>query len=393
MSYIKSVQLDGFLSFPPGSPAFELQPLNVVIGPNGAGKSNLIEAFELLAATPTDLADALRVGGGAEQWPWKGEGGTARARLDIVLDGSTPTGRPLRYGVEFGSVCGRAEVFKEVVEETEPLPGEEEVSFYYRFQDGHREIDVREESGCRTKRTLKGQKVPPDQSVLSRHKTAEIYPEVAWISDFFDGIQTFREWTFGRYTPLRQPQRTDLPSHRLTPDNRNLALVLNHVQHEGGAEFNEALGRFLPQFKRMSTYVRGGVIELFLHEAGFASAIPATRLSDGTIRFMAFLATLLNPSPPPLVCIEEPELGIHPDAVLDLGKMLVEASERMQLIVTTHSDALVSALSENVESVVVCERPGAGTELERLDADELSSWLDEYGLGDVWRMGALGGNP
>ena len=108
---------------------------------------------------------------------------------------------------------------------------------------------------------------------------------------------------------------------------------------------------------------------------------------------MALLATLLHPSPPPLVCIDEPELGLHPDAVLDVGRMLVEASERMQLIVTTHSDALVSALSDDVQSVVVCERPGAGTELRRLDPDELATWLGEYGLGDVWRMGALGGNP
>ncbi len=65
----------------------------------------------------------------------------------------------------------------------------------------------------------------------------------------------------------------------------------------------------------------------------------------------------------------------------------------MQLIVTTHSDALVSALSEQPDSVVVCERRGAATVLERLDPDRLSSWLKEYSLGDAWREGELGGNP
>lgn len=389
MRRIESVRLDGFLSFPPGTPAFELQPLNVLIGPNGSGKSNLIEAFELLAAAPTDIAAAIRDGGGAGEWIWKGEDHRARARIDVVLDSEeTPSFGPLRYGLEFGSVGGRAEIFDEVVEEGDPsFPG------YYRFEKGTIPvINVREESGERRSRLLQ-KDLPTDQSALARYRSADLYPEVAWVSDYFDAIQTFREWTFGRFAALRQPQKTDLPSHRLAPDSRNLALVLNHIQHKDGAAFNDALERFFPRFKRMSTYVRGGVIEFFLHEDGFASPVPATRLSDGTIRFMAILATLLNPSPPSLVCIEEPELGIHPDAVRDLGRMLVKASERMQLVVTTHSDALVSALSDDVESVVVCERPGAGTELRRLDASELATWLDEYGLGDVWRMGALGGNP
>ena len=71
-------------------------------------------------------------------------------------------------------------------------------------------------------------------------------------------------------------------------------------------------------------------MQFYLHETGFTAPIPATRLSDGTIRFVALLATLLTPSPPPLVCIEEPELGLHPDAVALLADLLIEASDRMQ---------------------------------------------------------------
>ncbi len=391
-SIIDSIRLDGFLSFPPGSPAFELKPLNVVIGPNGSGKSNFIEAFELLAASPTDLATAIRDGGGAAEWLWKG-GDADRSSIEVVLDGETPTGRPLRYGLEFGSVRQRAEVLDEVLEEVEPRPGHEDVYFYYRFQEGHPAINLREESGDRTSRRLQRESLPPDQSVLARHRSADLYPEVAWTADFFEAIQTFREWTFGRYAPLRQPQRTDLLSDRLAADNRNLALVLNHIEHEDGARLNAALKQFLPRFKRLSTYVRGGVIELFLHEDGFPSPFPATRLSDGTIRFMAILATLLNPTPPPLVCVEEPELGLHPDAVSALGSILVAASERMQLIVTTHSEALVSTMTNDVSSVVVCEQPGTGTDLKRLDCEELASWLDEYRLDDLWAKGVLGANP
>ncbi len=130
----------------------------------------------------------------------------------------------------------------------------------------------------------------------------------------------------------------------------------------------------------------------YFHEAGFSAPIPATRLSDGTIRFIALLAALLSPTPPPLVCIDEPELGLHPDAISLMGELLIEGSTRMQIIVATHSDALISALSGQPDSVVACERPGAGTELNRLDPERLRFWLEKYSLGDLWRMGELGAN-
>ena len=392
MTCIDSIRLDGFLSFPPGSPAFELQPLNVLIGPNGSGKSNFIDAFGLLAATPHDFAAAARAGG-AEEWLWKGGGGSDRARIEIVLGDGTPTRRPLRYGLEFGVVERRVEVLDEMLEDAEPLPGRDKVFFYYRFRQGHPAINVRQADGDSVKRLLKRESLLPDQSVLAQRKDPDLYPEVTWVGRRLPTFVTFREWTFGQDAPLRRPQRADLQDDLLLPDNRNLALVLNYIEHSGESRLEERMREFFPRFERLSTRVAGGAVQFYLHETGFASPIPATRLSDGTVRFMALLATLLHPSPPPLVCIDEPELGLHPDAVLDVGRMLVEASERMQLIVTTHSDALVSALSDDVQSVVVCERPGAGTELRRLDPDELATWLGEYGLGDGWRMGALGGNP
>ena len=130
-----------------------------------------------------------------------------------------------------------------------------------------------------------------------------------------------------------------------------------------------------------------------LHEPGFDTPIPATRISDGTLRFIAMLAVLLSPEPPPLVCIEEPELGLHPDAVMLMGDILKEASERMQLVVTTHSNALVSAFSDRANAVVTCERPGTGTVLRRLDPDGLGDLLEDYTLGHLWRQGELGANP
>ena len=232
-----------------------------------------------------------------------------------------------------------------------------------------------------------------DQSVLAQRKDPDLYPELYSLGWGFQSIQTFREWTFGRYGALRQPQRADLPEQRLLSDFSNLALVLNQIEHKSGPVFNEHLKRFFPRFERMSTSISGGTVQFYLHESGFSAPIPATRLSDGTIRFIALLATLLAPEPPSLVCIEEPELGLHPDAVALLADLLVDASQRMQLVVTTHSDTLVSALTNQPAAIVACERPGAGTVLRRLNPEKLASWLDDYRLGDLWRMGELGANP
>lgn len=400
MQFIQSLRLDSLLSFPPGTDKFDLQPLNVLIGPNGAGKSNVIEVLELLHSTPVDFAGAIRDGGGVREWLWKGEGANKAATIDIVTGDTdtqlkTPTGEPLRYRLEFTEAHSRVEVLDEAIEDVEPSSGHAKPFFYYRYQHGRPTINIREfwEDNGRQSRALRREDLVPDQSVLAQRQDPLIYPEVTWLGRKFRQIQVFREWTFGRHAPLRLPQPADLPEERLLSDSLNLALLLNQIEHKDSQIFNQMLERFFPRFKRMSTKVSGGTVQFYLHEADFRHPIPSTRLSDGTIRFVAILALLLSPSPPPIVCIEEPELGLHPDAVALVADLLVEASSRMQLLVTTHSDALVSALSDTPDAVVACERPGAGTVLRRLDPKQLKFWLEDYQLGDLWRIGELGANP
>jgi predicted ATPase len=116
-------------------------------------------------------------------------------------------------------------------------------------------------------------------------------------------------------------------------------------------------------------------------------------MSDGTLKFLALLAALLEPKPPPLMCIEEPELGLHPDALQMVAEVLVEASQGTQLIVTTHSEALVDALTDYPESVLVCERDfDNGTQMKRVPKKKLKLWLERYKLGELWRKGEIGGS-
>ncbi len=393
MRLIQRLRMPGLLSFPPDMDFFDLQSLNVLIGPNASGKSNLIDTLELLRALPTDFAAAVWNGGGAAEWLWKGGFQSPPAAVEVEVDPGDAVNKQFRYRLSFAAAGPRVAIIDELIDEPKDRRNVE--GPYYYFHQGSPEIHIRVQTadGPRlAKRAAQLDNRSLDQSVLAQREDPDFYPELFQLGAMFSSIRTFREWTFGPHG-ARHPQRTDLPSDQLLPDASNLALVLNQIEHKVGPILNEYLKRFFPRFKRMTTAIEGGTAQLYLHESGLRTPIPATRLSDGTIRFVALLATLLTPEPPRVVCIEEPELGLHPDAVDLLAELLVDASDRMQLVVTTHSDALVSALTSQPDAIVACERPGAGTELRRLDPEKLASWLENYRLGDLWRMGELGANP
>lgn len=421
MPFLKSLRLDGLLSFPPGSEAIPLTPLNVLIGPNGSGKSNLIEGIELLHALPTGFASVIREGGGVREWLWKGDDGSGTGSIEVEINAynRSSAGESLLedidkswanslgqtydppfnlYRLSFTAQGQRVIITEEVIEErTNISNSDRDEDFYYRFQDGKSVINAEianasPESSRREKRYLDRKNFKPDESILMQLRDWGAYPDLTEIGYDFERIRTFREWSFGRYGQLRQPQPADLPTDILASDSRNLGLILNQLEHSGAwSEFNGYLKRFLPRFDRYSTRIEGGTVQFYLHESGLKQPVPATRLSDGTIRFMAILAQLLSPTPPPLICMEEPELGLHPDAIALLAGLMQEASERTQLIVTTHSDALASALTEVADSVLVCEYRG-GTVLKRVESEKLRFWLDKYRLGEIWRIGEIGGN-
>jgi predicted ATPase len=398
-AFLRSLKLSNFLSFGPESHDIELTPLNVLIGPNASGKSNFIEALELIHATPTDISDAIRIGGTAGEWLWKGVSPPKPAEIQARIC-SNKLIHELRYRLSFAEANSRLEILDEALEDTLPnKPGEKDVFFYYRFQNGHPVINVRQtvkDENARkeyVKRQLKRESLNPEQSVFAQRKDPEMYPELTHVAEQFGRIQIFREWGFGRSAALRQAQPANLPSDALLPTIVNLGLVLNDLEHQDTwPRFLEYMQRFLPRFKRLTTKVQGGSVQIYLHEDGLKTPIPATRLSDGTIRFLALMAVLLHPGKAPLVCIEEPELGLHPDALAIIAELLVEAKAKTQVVVTTHSDVLVSALTEVADSVLVSDYVGGGTEFRRLEPAKLKHWLGKYRLGEIWRIGKLGGN-
>ena len=391
---IRSLRLDGFLSFAPGSEPFELRPLNVLIGPNGSGKSNVIEALGLLAALPTDLAGAVRRGGGVREWIWKGTPEATSAVIEVLVwAAGRLAGLDMRHHLTLGSDGSRLEVLEEVITEAQSSERLQGLGYLYYFLQGSGTITALVKDGKRIARTEPGETLETNQSIIAQRKDPHQYPEVTWLSNAYSNIRTYSEWVFGSRSPVRRPQGTDLPTDMLLPDASNLALVLNEIEHAGNHSINDLLKRFFPLFERLSIRLWGGSASIYLFETGAGLPTPATRLSDGMLRFLALLAALYSPSPPSVLCIEEPELGLHPDAVALLADVLVAVSNRTQLVITTHSDSLVSALTSHGDSIVKCERLGTGTVLNRVDPDELASWLGDYTLGDLWRMGVMGANP
>lgn len=391
---LREVTLRNLLSFGPDTEPLALESLNVLIGPNGSGKSNFIEALGLLAAAPKHLATPVREGGGVHEWIWKSKAAASfrplglTASLDVVVKPSKLTG-PLRHVIEFRELYQRFDLSGERIESADSPPGQSgDVSRYYQFNSMERLPNFFKKGKQKAVR----EDVAPDESILSQRKGADEYPEITTLGWLYSGFRLYRDWAFGPHSLLRQPQRTDQQADFLKPDGANLGLVLHRLCWKASVKQRllEYLRELYDGIDDCVDSVSGGTILTFLHESG--REIPATRLSDGTLRYLCLLAILCDPEPPPLVCIEEPELGLHPDIIPTLARLLKEASARTQLIVTTHSDILVDALSETPESVVVCEKHDGQTVMKRLEPDKLAKWLDKYRLGQLWIDGELGGN-
>jgi predicted ATPase len=398
---IQRLSMRNFLSYGSEGASIDLLPLNVLIGPNGSGKSNLIEALSVLRATEGDLAGWIRQGGGISEYIWKGRTDTPVASLDAWLGDpdALPPHRPFRYSLLVSEHRDRLQIVSETIGFEGKRLGSvlQDPEFLYHFAGGHAVISHRtwteEASEYRgDAREIRIQDLKLDQSILSQRRDPDIYPEITYLGQQFGRIAIFQEWSFGRRTLLRGSQPTDLPTDFLLPDGSNFVLVLHDLLQRSATEDKLVahLRRFYEAARRVRTRVYSGRIELSIEEESGVE-IPAARLSDGTLRYLALLTILLHPSPPPLVCIEEPELGLHPDILPIIAELLLDASKRTQLVVTTHSDALVSALSEVPESIVVCESSIRGTELRRLDRDALAEWLNQYSLGELWRIGGIGG--
>lgn len=386
---LKSLQIQNLLSFGNDSPRIELGNLNILIGPNGSGKSNLIEIIGLLRSTPKDFAAEVGDSGGIAEWLWKvkssGKSPTATIQVDAAPIGINKT---ISYRLSFTRVGSQLKIVDERIENEKADEGHDKPYLYFDLNGGRPVLNV-----AGHPRSLKREEVDTQRSILSQRQDPDQYPEVTYLGRFFASFRLYRNWQFGPDSEVRDLYGAGQKNDFLEEDVSNLGLMLNRLRADSAAkaELLRHLKMFYAGAEDILTPIQGGLIDLRIEEENGVT-IPASRLSDGTLRWLSLLTILLHPSPPPLVCIEEPELGLHPDMIQPLARLLLAASERMQLIVTTHSDDLIDEMSGIPSAVIVCEKQFGSSVLKRLDPDELAEWLGRYRLGQLWRTGEIGGN-
>ena len=380
---LSSLTLQNVLSF--GAEAkVDLEPLNVLIGPNGCGKSNLMDIVALLkAAATTDLSDEFR--GDGLEWPWKDEEEmTLRVQSDWIYVGNVFHHDMLVRVHESGaydifSESLGAGKFSKLIGQG---PGANSRDSVMRGASPIFAYDALEDY-------LKESR--PDGNVSRPDGLDDLrrdFPRA--MSD----VWIYRNRHVGRgigRNPLRVAARADGRKDRVSETLDNFSLVLNRVYADSACKdaINEKMRKLHARARGIYFNVAHGMVAAALEEAENRT-IPASRMSDGMLNWLFLMTVLLDPNPPALVCIEEPETGLHPDMLPTLARTLIDASSRMQLIVTTHSDMLVSCFTDRPEAVVVCDMTDGATKMKRLRAEDFNEWKEE-GLGMAWISGAIGG--
>lgn len=198
-----------------------------------------------------------------------------------------------------------------------------------------------------------------------------------------------------------------LPTMELDQTGTNLAGVLDLLHSREPERFgalNEELGRWLPEFDRILLDTSGpGQKSILLRTREGHHKIQAIDLSQGTLLALALLTLAYLPDPPPIVCIEEPDRGIHPRLLRNAQDALYrlsypesggETRDPIQVIATTHSPYMLDLYSDHPEEIVIAQKVGQNVQFERLsDRPDIDELLEDARLGDIWYTGILGGVP
>ena len=371
---IERLEVKGLLSFGPKGIDLELEPLNVLIGPNGSGKSNLIAVLGLLQATTKDLGAYLDETGGYQEWFWRG-----------------PSNRAERAGGRYVSTTVR------IPSRTRTL--RHDLYAFHRSngwlieESIHRRNNAEDDfvSICDSGILPLPDGFMESQSVMAQTGCFPDVFQLRLLSEQYAAIRLYRRWTLGAMAPTRRAQSAGVASDFLHENTHNLANVISNFPASRLEQLTGYLRRFYDRVVGVSTPVRDGKVSLVVEESD-GGEIPASRLSDGTLRYLSLLTVLLDPNPPPLIAIEEPELGLHPDIVPAIAKLMIEASARTQLVVATHSQVFVDELTERPSSVVAFDHYDGETHCRRVNPEIMSLWRDEHSLSDVWVAGGIGGN-
>ena len=343
---------------------FELGDLNVLIGANGAGKSNFLSVFKLLNRLINErLQLFVAQSGGAEFLLHFGPKVTNEIALQLQFaNGEVFEG----YGVKLVSATPNKLVIAD------------EVCWDDEF----------------AKVTEIGSGKGKDEAELKN-----MYDNGVIVDNAYSLFQALEVYHFQDTTPeSRVKQNADIyDNHKLKYDARNLAsflyLLKNHQQtyYKRILQIVQLAAPFLGDFILNPMPENAQRIRLRWQHRNSEDDFDISQLSDGTLRFICLTTLLLQPNPPSLIIIDEPELGLHPYAITVLAGMLRSVSTQTQIIISTQSVSLVNEFQP--ENIIVVDRKDDASTFTRFTTEELAVWLEDYSLGELWETNLIGGRP
>ncbi len=394
------IKIEGFRSFK--KVECEMPRLTVLIGPNGGGKSNLIDLLTLLAeAGNMQLANAVATRGGFPNIAF-GFDPSREFRVELrftqalhlKVEGESGDDKlDVRFKMAARSVGFGATVREELVRQESRTQPSLSADVVNRGPVGA-VFRAASES-----RVLTDQRVgvAPTELVITQVRDPSKYPAASFVLNELAGWTFYRDIDVGPLSPVRQPTLIR-PGSQLLHDGSNLSSVFYAIQQERPDSWDdilEILKTAYSGFVKLTVPAQGGDGKVLLRwlEKPYErqGGLSANLLSDGTLKLLCLIAILKSAEPPPLICIDEPELGLHPDWIKLVAELLQDAATRTQVIVATHSPHIVAKLDP--EQVIVAEKADGETHLNRLDRRDLEKWLKDFNLSELWLAGHLGGRP
>jgi predicted ATPase len=334
---------------------FELKNLNVLIGGNGAGKSNFIDFFRLLRANKelslpglnnANLQSFIKDGGGIYDFLFNGPKITEQIEIEILFGFHM-------YRFKLAPTADENVIINDETYYSDPL--------WYAL------LNEEDEHGLF------------HQMII--HESIKYW----YIYHFHDTSKT---------ASMRRSEIIE-DCEFLRFDAANIAPFLLKLKEEYKENYNDIIEviRLVTPFFDDFILKPNKNEKVALHWKQKGSDYPMRPhfFSDGTIRFICLAAALLQPDPPTLIIIDEPELGLHPYAIEILAELIEAASQKTQVIVSTQSPALIDYFSP--ESIIVVVRENGESKFKRLNEKQLAHWLDDYSLGDLWRKNIIAGGP
>ena len=216
-----------------------------------------------------------------------------------------------------------------------------------------------------------------------------------------DQLERFRVYHFHDTSVTAPIKRTaDLHDNRyLREDGSNLAALLYRLRHKEPTSYDmivrtvRLVAPFFDDFVLEPQALNEDKIRLEWRHRGSDAYFDASSLSDGSLRFLALATLLLQPADlqPPVILLDEPELGLHPYAITVFCSLVKQRCADTQVVLATQSPLIVDHFEP--EDVLVADRVAGRTEISRLEQGRLAEWLQGYSLGELWQKNEFGGRP